>query len=87
VHSQQLAAESFNFCYLFSKAGVEDMKPFTILSVAVLSFIALGHLLRMLFGWEAIINGAHIPLWASAIAFVIFSGLAYMLWRESRPNK
>jgi membrane protein implicated in regulation of membrane protease activity len=76
-----------NFYYLFSKAGAEDMKPFTIMSVAVLSFIALGHLLRMLFGWEAIINGVHIPLWASAIAFVIFSGLAYMLWRESRPNK
>jgi hypothetical protein len=63
------------------------MKPFTTMSVAVLSFIALGHLLRMLFGWEAIINGLHIPLWASAIAVVIFSALAYMLWRESRPNR
>jgi len=76
-----------NFYYLFSKAGAEDMKPFTIMSVAILSFIALGHLLRMLFGWEAIINGVHIPLWASAIAIVFFAGLACMLWRESRPNK
>ena len=63
------------------------MKPFTIMSVAILSFIALGHLLRMLFGWEAIINSVHIPLWASAIAIVFFAGLACMLWRESRPNK
>jgi uncharacterized SAM-binding protein YcdF (DUF218 family) len=73
--------------HFFSKAGAGDMKPFTILSVAVLSFIALGHLLRMLFGWEAIINGVHIPLWASAIAVVFCGGLAYMLWRESHPRK
>lgn len=73
--------------HFFSKAGAGDMKPFTILSVAVLSFIALGHLLRMLFGWEAIINGVHIPLWASAIAVVFFAGLACMLWRESHPRK
>jgi len=63
------------------------MKPFTIMSVAVLSFIALGHLLRVLFGWEAIINGLQIPLWASVIAIVFFAGLACMLWRESHPGK
>ena len=63
------------------------MKPFTILSVAILSFIAFAHLLRVLFGWEVIINGVHIPLWASAIAIVFFAGLACMLWRESHPRK
>ncbi|MGA2332917.1 MAG: hypothetical protein ABSG75_14270 [Syntrophales bacterium] len=63
------------------------MKPFTIMSVAVLSFIAFGHLLRILFGWEAVINGVHIPLWASAIAIVFLAGLACMLWRESQPRK
>jgi len=63
------------------------MKPFTIMSVAILSFIALGHLRRILIGWDVIINGVHIPSWASVIAFVIFSGLAYMLWRESLLNK
>jgi ABC-type spermidine/putrescine transport system permease subunit II len=63
------------------------MKPFTIMSVAVLSFIAFGHLLRIILGWEAVINSLHIPLWASAIVFVIFTGLAYMLWRESQPRK
>ncbi|MGO9136919.1 MAG: hypothetical protein ACLP9S_01640 [Syntrophales bacterium] len=63
------------------------MKPFTIMSVAVLSFIALGHLLRILSGWEVIINGLRIPLWASAIAIVFFAALACMLWRESLSNK
>jgi hypothetical protein len=63
------------------------MKPFTIVSVAVLSFIAFAHLLRVIFGWEAIINGLYIPLWASAIAIVFFAGLACLLWRESYPRK
>jgi len=63
------------------------MKPFTILSVAVLAFIAFMHLLRMIFGWEVIINGFHIPPAASAFAIVIFGGLACMLWRESHRAK
>ncbi len=61
------------------------MKAFTNLSVAVLLFIALGHLLRILFRWDIIINGIHVPLWASVIAIVFFAGLACMLWRESHP--
>lgn len=63
------------------------MKPFTILAAAVLFFIAIGHLLRILFGWDVIINGIYIPLWASAIAIVFFAGLACMLWRESHSRK
>ena len=63
------------------------MKPFTIMSVAVLSFIALGHLLRILFGWEVIINGLRVPLWASTVAIAFFAALACMLWRESLSNK
>ncbi len=63
------------------------MKPFTIIAVAVLSFIAFAHLLRVLFGGEIIINGLYIPLWVSAIAIVFFAGLACMLWRESHPRK
>jgi hypothetical protein len=63
------------------------MKPFTNLSVAVLSFIAFAHLLRVLFGWDVIINGLYIPLWASAIAIVFFAGIACMLWRESHIRK
>lgn len=63
------------------------MKPYTIFTIGVLSFIALGHLLRLFFGWEVIVNGIYIPLCVSAVAFVIFGGLAYMLWRESRFEK
>lgn len=63
------------------------MKPFTLLAIAVLAFISLAHLLRLLFGWEIIINGTSVPVWISIIPTVVFAVLAYMLWRESKSAK
>lgn len=60
------------------------MKPFTAAAVVVLALIALLHLLRIVLGWEVIVNGVAIPLWVSGVALVIAAGLAAMLWRESR---
>ncbi len=60
------------------------MKPFTTLAVFVLALVAVAHLLRLIFGWEVVFNGSHIPLWVSVIAVVLPSGLACMVWRESR---
>jgi hypothetical protein len=63
------------------------MKPFTTIAIVIFSLIAIGHLIRMFFGWEVMINGIYIPLWVSGIAIVIFVELAYMLWRESQQRK
>jgi hypothetical protein len=41
------------------------------------------HLLRLLQGWEIIINGMHLPMWASILGCLIPAGLAFMLWREA----
>ncbi len=60
------------------------MKPFATIAVIVFSLIALIHLLRLFFGWEVIINGMILPLWISVPGFLIASGFALMLWRESR---
>lgn len=60
------------------------MKPFTTIAVIVFSLIALIHLLRLFFGWEVIVNGMILPIWMSVPGFLIASGLALMLWRESR---
>jgi hypothetical protein len=60
------------------------MKPFTTAGIIVFSLIAFIHLLRLFFGWEVAINGMIIPVWVSAPGFLIASGLALMLWRESR---
>ena len=59
-------------------------KPFTIIAVVMFSLIALLQLLRVLLGWEVIVNGVAIPLWVSWIAFAVAAALAAMVWREGR---
>ena len=59
-------------------------KPFTLLAVAVFALVALAHVLRLVYGWEATINGAAVPMWASGLGLVVAGGLAVMLWQESR---
>ncbi len=58
------------------------MKPFTSVSVVLFALIAFGHLLRVLTGWEILINATIIPMWPSVLVFLVFGGLAIMLWRE-----
>jgi hypothetical protein len=60
------------------------MKPVKVLTIALLLFIAIAHLLRLLFGTEIVISGHVIPVWISAVAVAIFGGAAWLLWRESR---
>ena len=59
-------------------------KPFTMLAVQVFVLVALVHLLRLVFGWEATISGAVVPMWVSFVGLLIPGGLAIGLWRESR---
>lgn len=60
------------------------IKPFTTIAILVFSLVAFMHLLRLLFGWEVIVSGVIVPIWISMPGFFIASGLALMLWRESR---
>ena len=59
-------------------------KPFTLLAVLVFALVALVHLLRLIFGWEATLDGAVVPMWVSILGLVIPGGLAVGLWWESR---
>lgn len=70
-----------------SRSGCCDMKPFTIIAIVIFALVAVLHVLRLIFGWEAVINGMVVPIWASVLAIIIAGGLAVMLWRESRPGK
>ena len=60
------------------------MKPFTSIAVVVFSLVALAQLLRVAMGWDVTVNGILIPVWASVVACVIASTLAFKLWREMR---
>jgi divalent metal cation (Fe/Co/Zn/Cd) transporter len=46
--------------------------------------IALGHLLRILFGVSFVVYDIPIPMWASGIAVVIAGYLAYQGFRLAR---
>jgi hypothetical protein len=58
------------------------MKPFTIIAIVIFALVSIVHLLRLFLGWEIIFNGVVMPIWISAIGFVIAGGLAFMLWYE-----
>ena len=42
------------------------------------------HALRLVMGWSVTPNGSDVPMWVSAVALVVFAGLAVGLWREMR---
>jgi hypothetical protein len=60
------------------------VKPFTLVAVAVFALIAVLQLVRFLMGWEITVDGVSIPVWASAVAFVVAAGLAVLLGQEAR---
>lgn len=60
------------------------MKPFTTIASVLLSLVALLQLIRALLGWEVVINGFSVPIWASVVAAVVAGGLALMLLKEAR---
>jgi hypothetical protein len=63
------------------------VKPFTAIAIVIFSLVAVLHVLRLIFGWEVVINGLVMPMWASVVGLIVAGGLAVMLWRESRPGK
>ena len=60
------------------------MKPFTALACLLLALIALGQLTRLLLGWDIVVNGYAVPLWASGVAALLAGGISLLAWRESR---
>jgi len=42
------------------------------------------HLLRVLLGWNVVIGGLMVPVWASVIAGILAAVLAAMVAREAR---
>lgn len=60
------------------------MKPFTKIAAAFLGVIAVGHIVRVLAGWEVVAHGMVIPVWWSAPAAIFTGGLAVMILRELR---
>ena len=54
-----------------------NSRTFRKVSGAIFLLIAALHLCRLIWRWEALIGGWHVPLWFSWAAVVFFACLAY----------
>ena len=63
------------------------MKPFTTIAIVIFSLVAVLHVLRLIFGWEAVINGLVMPMWVSVVGIIVAGGLALLVWREAKQGK
>lgn len=64
-----------------------NQKKYNLISGIFFMMIAVLHLLRLVFSWEAVIGGWTVPLWLSVVAFMISGFLAYEGFRLSRKSK
>jgi hypothetical protein len=54
-----------------------SQKSFNLLAGAIFAVAALLHLLRLYFGWSAVLDDWTVPIWVSWLGLVITAGLAY----------
>ena len=54
-----------------------SQRTFSLIVATVFSVIGVLHLLRLVYGWEAIVGGWAVPMWISWVALLIASYLAY----------
>ena len=59
-------------------------KTFTIVASVIFFLVAVVHVLRLVFKWEVILAGWHLPLWISVVALIIAASLAYEGFRLSK---
>ena len=57
-------------------------KPASLVASIVFWLIALAQLLRVILRVRVIAGSHDIPLWPSAVAFVVLGALGIWLWRE-----
>ena len=59
-------------------------KQFNGVAGVVFSVIAILHLARLLFRWEAVVDGREIPVWISLAAVLVAGYLAYSAFKLKR---
>ena len=62
------------------------MKPATLIAAVVLDLIAIAHVLRLVFHTEVLVGGKAVPMWVSAVGFVVAAALSILLFREARSK-
>ena len=64
-----------------------SQRSFPLITGAIFALIALLHLLRIVFGWEAIIGGWVLPAGVSWVALLAAGYLAYEGFRLGKSSK
>jgi hypothetical protein len=60
------------------------LRIFSLIAAAVFSLIALGHAIRLLFGWHVTVETVVVPVWLSWIGLAVATYLAYQGFPSSR---
>ena len=63
-----------------------NQKAFAFVASVIFLLVALGHVLRLAFGWQAVVNMWAVPMWVSWVAFPIAGFLAFEGLRLSRRH-
>ena len=62
------------------------MRPGILIAFAFVVFVALVHVVRLIFQVPIAIGGIAVPMWPSVLAVPLFAGLALQIWRETHPR-
>ena len=63
-----------------------NQKTYMLIAGILFSLIAVGHLLRIAFGWSAVLDQRIVPMWPSWLALVIAGLLGFEGLRLSRKG-
>ena len=59
-------------------------RNFALTAAAIFLILGVVHLIRVVSGWEVVVNGKMIAMWPSWVAIVITLSLAYSGFRLSK---
>ena len=62
-------------------------RTFFLIAAALFSLIALGHAIRLLFGWHVTVESVVVPVWISWIGLAVATYLAYQGFRSSSRRR
>ena len=57
-------------------------KSFHLIAGAIFALVALGHILRIYFGWPAVIGGWSAPMWLSWLAAFVAASLTFFAFSQ-----
>ncbi len=63
-----------------------DKNKSLLIAAIIFGIVAIIHLLRIIFSWEAVIGSFNVPLYFSYIAVVVAGYLCWAMYKASAPK-